>query len=46
LEESVRFAELVFPLIGKKPITVENVITSGAFDSRIVAENKNLTVSA
>ncbi|MDR0579415.1 MAG: FMNH2-dependent alkanesulfonate monooxygenase [Campylobacteraceae bacterium] len=40
LEEAVRFAELVFPLIGKKPVTVENVITSGAFDSRIVAENK------
>ncbi|MDR0761614.1 MAG: FMNH2-dependent alkanesulfonate monooxygenase [Campylobacteraceae bacterium] len=40
LEEAVRFAELVFPLIGKKAVTVENVITSGAFDSRIVAENK------
>ncbi|MDR3178002.1 MAG: FMNH2-dependent alkanesulfonate monooxygenase [Campylobacteraceae bacterium] len=40
LEEAVRFAELVFPLIGKKAITKESIITSGAFDSRIVAENK------
>jgi alkanesulfonate monooxygenase len=40
LEEAVRFAELVFPLIGKKSVTVESVITSGAFDSRIVAENR------
>lgn len=35
LEESIRFAELVFPLIGKKPVTsADQVQTGGAFDVR------------
>ncbi len=36
LEESIRFAELVFPLLpGKKPVTVsDQVQTGGAFDIR------------
>ncbi|MDR1423833.1 MAG: LLM class flavin-dependent oxidoreductase [Azoarcus sp.] len=41
LEESVRFAELVFPLLGKKGFTVSgNVTTGGAFDVPIVQTNK------
>jgi alkanesulfonate monooxygenase len=37
LEEAVRFAELVFPLLeGKKPFTASNqVVTGGAFDVRL-----------
>lgn len=35
LEEAVRFAELVFPLLpGKKAITEDGVFTGGAFDAR------------
>jgi alkanesulfonate monooxygenase len=35
LEESIRFAELVFPLIGKKAVTVrDQAQTGGAFDVR------------
>jgi alkanesulfonate monooxygenase len=36
LEESIRFAELVFPLLpGKKPVTLrDQVLTGGAFDVR------------
>ena len=41
LEESVRFAELVFPLLGKKGFTIDgNVTTGGAFDVPIVRTNK------
>ncbi|MCC6074035.1 FMNH2-dependent alkanesulfonate monooxygenase [Pseudomonas sp. GCM10022188] len=35
LEESIRFAELVFPLLpGKKPVTIDEEVTGGAFDVR------------
>ncbi|MBC7153580.1 MAG: FMNH2-dependent alkanesulfonate monooxygenase [Rhodobacteraceae bacterium] len=34
LEESIRFAELVFPLIGKAPVTLRSAQTGGAFDVR------------
>ncbi|MGV6473757.1 FMNH2-dependent alkanesulfonate monooxygenase [Azotobacter vinelandii] len=35
LEEAIRFAELVFPLLpGKQPVTVEEELTGGAFDVR------------
>ena len=36
LEESIRFAELVFPLLpGKKPVTLwDQSLTGGAFDVR------------
>ncbi len=35
LEEAFRFAELVFPLLGKQPVTVrDQVLTGGAFDVR------------
>ena len=34
LEESIRFAELVFPLIGKDPVTLRSAQTGGAFDIR------------
>ncbi len=34
LEESIRFAELVFPLIGKAPVTLRSAQTGGAFDIR------------
>lgn len=38
LEESIRFAELVFPLLpGKKPVTVVANATGGAFDARATA---------
>ena len=39
LEESIRFAELVFPLLpGKKPVTlIDQVLTGGAFDVRATA---------
>ncbi len=41
LEESIRFAELVFPLIGKKPVTVsDRAQTGGAFDVRGVQQGK------
>ena len=41
LEESVRFAELVFPLLGKSSFIVDgNVTTGGAFDVPIVGANK------
>jgi len=34
LEESIRFAELVFPLLGKAPVTLQTLQTGGAFDIR------------
>ena len=35
LEEAFRFAELMFPLLGKQPVTVrDQVLTGGAFDVR------------
>ncbi|MFD1260286.1 FMNH2-dependent alkanesulfonate monooxygenase [Entomomonas asaccharolytica] len=38
LEESIRFAELVFPLLpGKKPVTIAATATGGAFDVRATA---------
>lgn len=38
LEESIRFAELVFPLLpGKKPVTIAANATGGAFDVRATA---------
>lgn len=41
LEESIRFAELVFPLLpGKRPITLaDQVLTGGAFDVRATEDN-------
>lgn len=43
LEESIRFAELVFPLIGKKAVTVsDRAQTGGAFDVRGV-QNQQLS---
>lgn len=37
LEESIRFAELVFPLLGKKPVTLQgSTQTGGAFDVRAI----------
>ncbi|MDR2080646.1 MAG: FMNH2-dependent alkanesulfonate monooxygenase [Campylobacteraceae bacterium] len=47
LEEAVRFAELVFPLLpDKKPFTVENdVVTGGAFDTRLLSSNKHVKAS-
>lgn len=40
LEEAIRFAELVFPLLpGKKPVTLrDQVLTGGAFDVRAGAD--------
>ena len=40
LEEAVRFAELVFPLLpGKKPLTASgDVVTGGAFDTRLISK--------
>lgn len=35
LEESIRFAELVFPLLGKQAVTLGGVQTGGAFDIRM-----------
>jgi alkanesulfonate monooxygenase len=34
LEEAIRFAELVFPLIGKDPVTIGGTQTGGVFDIR------------
>jgi alkanesulfonate monooxygenase len=41
LEEAIRFAELVFPLLpGKEPFTVaDHVVTGGAFDVPLLANN-------
>ncbi|MDR0663998.1 MAG: FMNH2-dependent alkanesulfonate monooxygenase [Helicobacteraceae bacterium] len=40
LEEAVRFAELVFPLLdGKKPITVSDTVTGGAFDTNLLNQH-------
>lgn len=37
LEESIRFAELVFPLLGKRPVTLrDQAQTGGAFDARAI----------
>ncbi len=37
LEEAIRFAELVFPLLGKKPVTLQgSTQTGGAFDARAI----------
>ncbi|CAB5688362.1 Alkanesulfonate monooxygenase [Delftia tsuruhatensis] len=39
LEESIRFAELVFPLLGKPPVTVsDQAQTGGAFDIRSIRQ--------
>ncbi|SEJ56297.1 alkanesulfonate monooxygenase [Azotobacter beijerinckii] len=39
LEEAIRFAELVFPLLpGKQPVTVEGELTGGAFDVRATSQ--------
>lgn len=47
LEESVRFAELVFPLLGKPSFVVGgNVTTGGAFDVPIVRANKQSALKA
>ncbi|WP_455231404.1 FMNH2-dependent alkanesulfonate monooxygenase [Geopseudomonas aromaticivorans] len=41
LEESIRFAELVFPLLpGKQPVTVEEELTGGAFDVRATKKDE------
>ncbi|MEQ4617741.1 MAG: FMNH2-dependent alkanesulfonate monooxygenase [Corticimicrobacter sp.] len=37
LEESIRFAELVFPLLGKQAVTSGQAQTGGAFDIRAAA---------
>jgi alkanesulfonate monooxygenase len=43
LEESIRFAELVFPLLGKRAVTVsDRAQTGGAFDARGV-QNQQLS---
>jgi alkanesulfonate monooxygenase len=44
LEESIRFAELVFPLLpGKKPVTlVGESVTGGAFDGSVGATEKKV----
>jgi alkanesulfonate monooxygenase len=40
LEESIRFAELVFPLIGKPPVTLRgSTQTGGAFDARAIQKS-------
>ena len=40
LEESIRFAELVFPLLGKKPVTLGGQsLTGGAFDVRATEQS-------
>jgi alkanesulfonate monooxygenase len=40
LEEAVRFAELVFPLLeGKKPVTVSDTVTGGAFDTNLLNQH-------
>ena len=42
LEESIRFAELVFPLLGKKPVNERGrEQTGGAFDVRGAQDNAN-----
>ncbi|WP_370877812.1 FMNH2-dependent alkanesulfonate monooxygenase [Xanthobacter agilis] len=38
LEESIRFAELVFPLLGKGAVTRQGAQTGGAFDVRAVRQ--------
>ncbi|RWR05658.1 alkanesulfonate monooxygenase, FMNH(2)-dependent [Sinirhodobacter populi] len=38
LEESIRFAELVFPLLGKRPVTQTSAQTGGAFDIRVTRQ--------
>ena len=41
LEESIRFAELVFPLLpGKQPVTIEEEVTGGAFDVRATRKDE------
>ncbi|MBV2135035.1 FMNH2-dependent alkanesulfonate monooxygenase [Pseudomonas sp. MAP12] len=41
LEESIRFAELVFPLLpGKQAVTVEEELTGGAFDVRATRKDE------
>ncbi|MDR0747278.1 MAG: FMNH2-dependent alkanesulfonate monooxygenase [Helicobacteraceae bacterium] len=40
LEEAVRFAELVFPLLdGKKPVTTNDVVTGGVFDPVLLKQH-------
>ncbi|MGO3742009.1 FMNH2-dependent alkanesulfonate monooxygenase [Kerstersia sp.] len=44
LEESIRFAELVFPLLGKRPVTLSGQAqTGGAFDARAIHTLKEST---
>lgn len=38
LEESIRFAELVFPLLGKSAVTRASLETGGAFDIRMARQ--------
>ncbi len=38
LEEAIRFAELVFPLIGKAPVTIGGSQTGGVFDIRATSK--------
>ncbi len=41
LEESIRFAELVFPLLpGKQAVTIEEEVTGGAFDVRATKKDE------
>ena len=41
LEESIRFAELVFPLLpGKQPVTIEEEVTGGPFDVRATRKDE------
>ncbi|MGF7111510.1 alkanesulfonate monooxygenase [Pseudomonas laurylsulfatiphila] len=45
LEEAYRFAELVFPLLpGKQAVTVNEVLTGGAFDVRAKAKQEETAV--
>lgn len=47
LEESIRFAELVFPLLGKEAVTVsDRAQTGGAFDGRGVQQQSSSTSTA
>ncbi|WP_066342263.1 FMNH2-dependent alkanesulfonate monooxygenase [Azohydromonas lata] len=47
LEEAIRFAELVFPLLpGKQPVTLrDKVLTGGAFDVRAAGKGGQATVA-
>ena len=46
LEESIRFAELVFPLLGKAPVTLRGEsLTGGAFDVRATHGQRTIVTS-